>query len=430
MTEEFKKQIETEARQAVTELLAQAKLKKGDVFVVGCSSSEIVGGHIGKDSSLEAAQAVYAGVAPVLAENGIWLAAQCCEHLNRAIIIEREAAEKYGWEEVCVVPRAPAPRGRQLGHHLLEAVQRPHRGGGDPRPRRHRHRRHPHRNASAPGGCAGAAEPFEDRRGQHSLRPHPPEAHRRRARKIYRGGLSLMAEKNLEEMREAVEAIREKMAAAAREAGRDPAEVQLCAACKTRTADTVAASAALAIDVFGENHVQELCANYDAGAYCGKPSHFIGHLQTNKIKKVLGRASLIQSVDSEHLLAAIEKEAAKAGIVQDVLLEVNIGGEESKSGVSPEQLWPLLDAAAAEEHIRVKGLMAIPPVNDDDAQNRRYLAQVYKLFVQAGERGYQNVKMETLSMGMSGDFENAIREGATLVRIGTAIYGERDYSKK
>lgn len=203
-----------------------------------------------------------------------------------------------------------------------------------------------------------------------------------------------MAEKNLEEMREAVEAIREKMAAAAREAGRDPAEVQLCAACKTRTADTVAASAALAIDVFGENHVQELCANYDAGAYCGKPSHFIGHLQTNKIKKVLGRASLIQSVDSEHLLAAIEKEAA------------------------------------AEEHIRVKGLMAIPPVNDDDAQNRRYLAQVYKLFVQAGERGYQNVKMETLSMGMSGDFENAIREGATLVRIGTAIYGERDYSKK
>ena len=175
-----------------------------------------------------------------------------------------------------------------------------------------------------------------------------------------------MAEKSLEQMREAVAEIREKMAAAAREAGRDPAAVQLCAACKTRTAETVAASAALPIDVFGENHVQELCANFDAGAYCGKPSHFIGHLQTNKIKKVLGRASLIQSVDSEHLLNAIEKEAAKAGIVQNVLLEVNIGGEESKSGVAPEQLWPLLDAAAAEEHIRVKGLMAIPPVNHDD----------------------------------------------------------------
>ena len=240
----------------------------------------------------------------------------------------------------------------------------------------------------------------------------------------------MLTQEQLTMMAENVARIRENMAAAAREAGRDPADILLCAACKTRTVEEVIASAVLPIDLFGENHVQELVEKTDANAYCGKPGHFIGHLQTNKIKKVLGRASLIQSVDSEHLLAAIEKEAAKAGIVQDVLLEVNIGGEESKSGVSPEQLWPLLDAAAAEEHIRVKGLMAIPPVNDDDAQNRRYLAQVYKLFVQAGERGYQNVKMETLSMGMSGDFENAIREGATLVRIGTAIYGERDYSKK
>ena len=176
--------------------------------------------------------------------------------------------------------------------------------------------------------------------------------------------------------------------------------------------------------------MQELCANFDAGAYCGKPSHFIGHLQTNKIKKVLGRASLIQSVDSERLLAAIEKEAAKVDLVQDILLEVNIGGEASKTGAAPEQLWALLDAAAAQPHIRVKGLMAIPPVNDDDAVNRAYLAQVYRLFVRAGERGYDNVVMETLSMGMSGDFENAIREGATLVRIGTAIYGERDYGAK
>ena len=236
-----------------------------------------------------------------------------------------------------------------------------------------------------------------------------------------------MAEKTLDEMREAVLAIREKMAAAAREAGRDPATVQLCAACKTHPAATVAASAQLPIDVFGENHVQELCANYDAGAYCGKPSHFIGHLQTNKIKKVLGRASLIQSVDSAHLLAAIEKEAAKADLVQDILLEVNIGAEESKSGVSPEGLWALLDEAAAQPHIHVCGLMAIPPVNDNDAKNRTLLAEVYRLFVKAGERGYENVTMQTLSMGMSGDYENAIREGATLVRIGTAIYGARDY---
>ena len=108
MTEAFAKQIETEARQAMTELVAAAKLKKGDVLVVVCSSSEMVGGHIGKDSSIEAARALYAGAAPVLAEKGIWLAAQCCEHLNRALILEREAAEKYGWEEVCVVPRPHA----------------------------------------------------------------------------------------------------------------------------------------------------------------------------------------------------------------------------------------------------------------------------------------------------------------------------------
>lgn len=239
-----------------------------------------------------------------------------------------------------------------------------------------------------------------------------------------------MPERNLEQMAEAVAEIRRRMDAAAREAGRDPASVQLCAACKTHTPETIALSARLPIDLFGENHVQELCANFDAGAYCSKPVHFIGHLQTNKIKKVLGKASLIQSVDSAHLLAALEKEAAKLDITQDVLLEVNIGGEASKTGVSPDELWALLDTAAAQPHLRVKGLMAIPPVNDDDAENRALLRQVYKLFVRAGERGYENVQMETLSMGMSGDFENAIREGATLVRIGTAIYGARDYGPK
>ena len=185
MTDAFKQQIQAEARQAVEELLEQAKLKKGDVFVVGCTSSEIVGGHIGKDSSLEAAQAVYAGIAPVLAQRGIWLAAQCCEHLNRAIIIEREAAEQYGWEEVCVVPRPPAG-----GSWAATCC------GGDPRPRRYRHWRHPDRDAPAPGGRAGAAEPEPDRRSKHSLRPHPSEAHWRRARKIYRGGLMPYGRKN------------------------------------------------------------------------------------------------------------------------------------------------------------------------------------------------------------------------------------------
>ena len=239
-----------------------------------------------------------------------------------------------------------------------------------------------------------------------------------------------MPERSFEAMAEAVAEIRRRMADAARAAGRDPASVHLCAACKTHTPETIALSARLPIDVFGENHVQELAANWDAGAYCGKPVHFIGHLQTNKIKKVLGRAALIQSVDSPRLLAALEKEAAKLGVTQDILLEVNIGGEASKTGVAPDGLWALLDDAAARPHLRVKGLMAIPPVNNDDDANRALLAQVYGLFVRAGERGYPNVAMETLSMGMSGDYENAIREGATLVRIGTAIYGARDYGPK
>ena len=235
-----------------------------------------------------------------------------------------------------------------------------------------------------------------------------------------------MAEKTLEQMREAVEEIRAKMAAAAREAGRDPAQVQLCAACKTRTAETVAASAALPIDVFGENHVQELCANFDAGAYCGKPSHFIGHLQTNKIKKVLGRASLIQSVDSEHLLAAIEKEAAKAGIVQNVLLEVNIGQEESKGGCMPQEVEALARQAMDMSAVRLRGLMAIPPVSAQPGANKPYFAAMRQLFVDIREKMSDNENdIVCLSMGMSGDFEDAIAEGATMVRVGSALFGPR-----
>ena len=236
-------------------------------------------------------------------------------------------------------------------------------------------------------------------------------------------------QEQLKYMEEAVAAIRLRMANAARAAGRDPAEVLLCAACKTQTVAAVRASADLAIDLFGENHVQELVEKADAQAYAGKPAHFIGHLQTNKIKKVLGRAALIQSVDSLRLLDAIEKEAAKLDLEQQVLLEVNIGAEESKTGIPERELPALLEAAAAKPHIRVRGLMAIPPVNDDDAANRAYLARVRKLAEACAAQHYPNVTMDTLSMGMSGDYENDILEGATIVRIGTAIYGARDYSK-
>ena len=229
---------------------------------------------------------------------------------------------------------------------------------------------------------------------------------------------------------EHIAAVRREMAEAARESGRSERDIFLVGASKMNDAAACQEAIAAGVDALGENRVQEMTAKLAQNAYDGAPLHFIGHLQRNKVRQVVGKAALIQSIGSEALLREVEKEAARQQLVQDILLEVNIGGEESKTGAAPELLWPLLDTAAAQQHIRVKGLMAIPPVNDDDAQNRRYLAQVYQLFVRAGERGYHNVEMQTLSMGMSGDFENAIREGATLVRIGTAIYGARDYSKK
>lgn len=240
----------------------------------------------------------------------------------------------------------------------------------------------------------------------------------------------MIPEAQKQQMAEAVARIRETMAAAARSAGRDPAEVKLCAACKTRTVEEVRYSAGLPIDLFGENHVQELVEKTDAGAYNGKPGHFIGHLQTNKVNKVVGRAALIQSVDSNRLLDKIDAAAARLNLIQEILIEINIGAEESKSGVGADDLWPLLEAAAVKEHLKVRGLMAIPPAGADDDQTRRFFAQMRDLLAAAAARGYENAQMDILSMGMSHDYAMAIAEGATIVRVGTAIYGARDYSKK
>lgn len=231
-------------------------------------------------------------------------------------------------------------------------------------------------------------------------------------------------------MTEAVQQIREKMNDAAHQAGRNPKEILLCAACKTRSVEEVMASAGLEIDLFGENHVQELVVNFDAGAYLGKPSHLIGHLQTNKIKKVLGRAALIQSVDSEHLALAIEKEAAKQSLIQDILLEVNIGEETSKTGITEEDLWALFEAiCSSAPHLKIRGLMAIPPAGAAELETRKFFARMKALQEEAAHRYGEAVDMKYLSMGMSGDFPWAIQEGANIVRIGTAIYGARDYSK-
>ncbi len=235
-----------------------------------------------------------------------------------------------------------------------------------------------------------------------------------------------MSETVFQSMRENVDKIRETMYRAAEQAGRNPEDILLCAACKTRTIEEVKFSAGLDIDLFGENHAQELTEKYDAGAYLKKPSHFIGHLQTNKVKKVVGRASLIQSVDSPRLLAAVSSEAEKRGITQDILLEVNIGGEDSKSGTTSEELWSLADNAAGTSNVRVRGLMAIPPMSDSETVMRGYFADMRHLFEKLRER-YPDFPADTLSMGMSHDYPWAIAEGSTMVRIGSAIYGPRVY---
>ena len=204
-------------------------------------------------------------------------------------------------------------------------------------------------------------------------------------------------------LEENIRQVKENIAAAAREVGRDPAGIEVC----------------------GENRVQEMTAHLDADAYAGAKLHFIGHLQTNKVNKVVGRVDLIESVGSEHLLEAIDKQAAKLGLVQDVLLEVNVGGEESKSGVAPQEVIALAQRALELPNVRLRGLMAIPPVAGEDG-NRGFFREMYQLFVDIRTKiGDNKADVNCLSMGMSGDYMDAVREGATLVRVGTALFGAR-----
>lgn len=220
--------------------------------------------------------------------------------------------------------------------------------------------------------------------------------------------------------------IRSRIAAACAECGRDPKEITLVGASKMNDAAACREAIAAGIDVLGENRVQEMTEKLSQNAYDGAPLHFIGHLQRNKVKQVVGKAALIQSVGSLPLLEAIEKEAEKQGIIQDILLEVNIGGEEAKSGFAPEKLEDAAKAAQAMEHIRVHGLMTIPPADCSREENIHYFQEVRALYVDINEKLFHN-KLECLSMGMSGDFEDAIRNGATMVRVGTAIFGARHY---
>ena len=223
--------------------------------------------------------------------------------------------------------------------------------------------------------------------------------------------------------------IRAEMNAAAIACGRNPKEIKLCAATKMNDAAAVREAIAGGVDCCGENRVQELVAKEKENAYQGAPVHFIGVLQTNKVKQVVGHVDLIQSVDRRNLMEAIEKEAAKKELIQDILLEIHVGGEESKSGFDTDEIWEVLEDLPKFPHLRVRGLMAIPPVSVNPGDNLKFFQEISQLSVDITRKKYDNVAMECLSMGMSDDYADAIRAGSTMIRVGTAIFGARNYGK-
>lgn len=226
---------------------------------------------------------------------------------------------------------------------------------------------------------------------------------------------------------ENIAAVRQQMDQAARETGRTGADVILVGASKMNDAAACQEAIAAGIDALGENRVQEMTAKLAQNAYDGAPLHFIGHLQRNKVRQVVGKAALIQSIGSEALLREVEKEAARQQLVQDILLEVNIGGEEAKSGFAPESLEQAAEEAKKCANVRVRGLMCIPPVAEGEHGSLPYFEKVHALFVDINAKLYDNT-LDILSMGMSGDYEDAVRAGATMVRVGTAIFGARNYT--
>ena len=222
--------------------------------------------------------------------------------------------------------------------------------------------------------------------------------------------------------------IRYEIAEAARSVGRDPSQILLCAATKMNDADAVRQAIAAGVDCCGENRVQELTQKLAQNAYKGAQLHFIGHLQTNKVRQVVGKVDLIQSADRFPLLKALQAEAAKQGICQDILLQVNVGREESKGGFLPEQMSEVIDRMPEFPNLRVRGIMAIPPICKNPTENNKFFQEMYNLSVDITRKKSDNVFVDFLSMGMSDDYSEAIRCGSNMVRIGTGIFGQRNYA--
>ncbi|MCI1982877.1 MAG: YggS family pyridoxal phosphate-dependent enzyme [Oscillospiraceae bacterium] len=241
--------------------------------------------------------------------------------------------------------------------------------------------------------------------------------------------LSNDLERRFQDVEENLKVIRNTIAEAAVKSGRRPEDITLLAATKTVPVEVINHSIELGVDHIGENKVQELMGKYDSYRLEHCRLHFIGHLQVNKVKYLVGRVSMIQSVDSEKLAKEISRLGEKRGKITDILIEVNIGREENKSGVLPENLPELLQKVSALPALRVRGLMAIPPAGVPSEKTMNYFLKMYQYFVDTGTKKLDNVFMDYLSMGMSADYAQAILAGANMVRIGTALYGPRIYKK-
>ena len=229
-------------------------------------------------------------------------------------------------------------------------------------------------------------------------------------------------------LKDQLQEVEKRIQAACDRAGRKREEVTLIAVSKTKPVETLQEAYDLGVRIFGENKVQEMCEKMEV-----MPKdihwHMIGHLQTNKVKYIVGKTSLIHSVDSLHLAKEIQKQAIKHDCSCDILVEVNIAGEASKFGTSRDEAISLVEEIAKLDHIHIKGLMTIAPFVDDPEDNRQYFRDIKQLSVDIAQKNIDNVSMNVLSMGMTGDYTVAIEEGATMVRVGTGIFGERDYSK-
>lgn len=221
--------------------------------------------------------------------------------------------------------------------------------------------------------------------------------------------------------------IKKQLEETAVQCGRDPNDITLIAVSKTKPLSDIEELITIGVEDFGENKVQELCSKYEE---VSKPVkfHLIGHLQTNKVKYVVDKACLIHSVDSLKLAKEIQKEAAKKNVIAQILIEVNVAEEETKFGLSIGEVLPLIDEISKMENVHVNGLMTIAPFVENPEENRKHFKALKQLSLDITSKNIDNIDMNVLSMGMTNDYKVAIEEGATMVRVGTAIFGTRNYS--